>query len=300
MEQCLSCGKKLSKIGHHLCYSCLKNQINDYDYNLEIGKKYKKSELISDGGMAKVFKAVVISTGTTVVWKEAAASRFNPLPEVNARLLDESEILSSLNHPRIPKYIDSGEVKNQNGENVVVMIMEYIEGRSLKDDIDTFSKMGRTFTIQEASKIIQEICEALDYMSDMEMPIYHRDIKPSNIIIHNTKGPVLIDFGLGKMMSDKDRSMTRGMSEGWSPTERDNGISGPFTDVFSLGQILWNMLTGERPSILSKEEIREKLTEKGHEEWIAEVIFASVERYDKRIQSVFEFKNMLEEGNNQE
>jgi serine/threonine protein kinase len=133
-------------------------------------------------------------------------------------------------------------------------------------------------------------------MADLEVPVYHRDIKPANIIIEPGKGAIIIDFGLAKGVdAGSDVSLSQGMSEGWSPPERRDGISGGFTDVYSLGQTLWRMLTGERPfHALTLDEIMEKLVSKNHPEWVAEVILASVQRYDRRIQSVFEFRLMLE------
>ena len=72
-------------------------------------------------------------------------------------------------------------------------------------------------------------------------------------------------------------------------------MSGSFTDVFSLGQVLWHILSGERPfHALSLEEIEGKLAERGHDHWVAGVIFASAQRYDRRIQSVLEFRMLLE------
>jgi len=79
--------------------------------NSDIEIKYKKSELIGVGGMANVYNSNEVISGSRVVWKEAASSRINSLPEVNRRLLDESEILSNLDHPRIPKHIDSEKFK---------------------------------------------------------------------------------------------------------------------------------------------------------------------------------------------
>jgi len=270
----------------------------------EIENKYKKLELIDSGGMAEVFKCMTKPNNKIYVWKQAAPNRFDVLETVNQRLLDEIEILKSIDHPRVPKYIDHGEIINKDGESVVVMIMEFIEGRSLKDDIDTFLRNDKTYTIQQAIKIIQETCEPLEYMANLQYPVYHRDIKPANIIIEPTRGPVLIDFGLAiglakAVPAGQDRSLSQGGSEGWSPPERKDGISGPYTDVFSLGQTLWQMLTGERPfHALSKDEIKEKIIEKEHPEWIAEVIHASAERYGRRIQTVFEFRKRLENEDN--
>ena len=126
--------------------------------------------------------------------------------------------------------------------------------------------------------------------------MYHRDIKPANTLVDPSKGAILIDFGLAKgVAAGMDVSLSRGASEGWSPPERRDGISGGFTDVFSLGQVLWHMLTGERPfHALSEEEISEKLVEKGHPEWVAGLIHASAQRRDRRIQTVVEFRMRLE------
>ena len=98
---------------------------------LGIESKFRKAELIGEGGMANVFRAIEIKTGDIVVWKEAAASRFNPLPEVNRRLKEESKILKSLEHIRIPNQLDYGEIDKSNGESVGVLIMENISGSSL-------------------------------------------------------------------------------------------------------------------------------------------------------------------------
>jgi serine/threonine-protein kinase len=262
----------------------------------EIESKYRRSELIGEGGMSNVHRAISIGDGERVVWKEAAPSRFNPLADVNQRLLNESEILRSLSHPRIPEHLYSGEIVNDSGNDVVVMIMEFIEGRSLKDEIDTLEKFERTMGFREVIEIISRICEPLEYMADLEVSVYHRDIKPANVIISPDRGPILIDFGLSKgVATGTDMSLSRGLSEGWSPPERRDGISGGFTDVFSLGQMLWSMLTGERPfHALSKEEISEKIVERGHPEWISDLIHASSQRHDRRIQSVYEFRMELE------
>ena len=98
---------------------------------------------------------------------------------------------------------------------VGVMVMEHIEGNSLKSDIETLLKMRRGFDLGEAIEMVSQICEPLEYMMDLEVPVYHRDIKPGNIIVDPTKGPVLIDFGLAKgVASGSDVSLSQGLSEG--------------------------------------------------------------------------------------
>ena len=181
--------------------------------------------------------------------------------------------------------------------------MEFIEGPDLKSDLENLMNRNRKLNIQESIKTIKQLCEPLEYMANLQLPVYHRDIKPANIIIEPSRGPILIDFGLAKGVdAGNDMSLSRGLSEGWSPPERRDGISGSFTDVFSLGQTLWNMLTGERPfHALSLEEITQKIIDHNHPDWIAEVIYASAQSYDRRIQTVFEFRIRLEnEGNYQE
>ncbi len=80
--------------------------------------------------------------------------------------------------------------------------------------------------------------------SDGDGAYYHRDVNPKNIMMTGI-GAVLIDFGLAKKVrAGKDLSFSRGGSPGWSPIEREKGESGGFTDPFSLGQVLWHMLTG--------------------------------------------------------
>jgi serine/threonine-protein kinase len=257
---------------------------------------FRKGALISEGGMAMVYRATEISTGRACAWKEAASSRFNPLEEVNGRLRDEADALRSLNHPRIPKFVAQGPHTNPEGHEVEVLVMDYIDVPSLKQELESLFRRGVTEGLGAAQQTLSQVCEALEYMADQDPPMFHRDIKPANIMVDPSKGAILIDFGLAKGVSaGVDVSLSRGASEGWSPPERRDGISGGFTDVFSLGQVLWHMLTGERPfHALTEEEISEKLVEKGHPEWVAGLIFACAQRRDRRIGTSLEFRLRLE------
>jgi hypothetical protein len=257
---------------------------------------FEKGTLLSEGGMAMVFRSTQVANGRTCAWKEATPSRFNPLEEVNYRLKNEADALRSLDHPRVPALYAQGPYMNEHGQHVEILVMQYFAVPSLKEELEYLFRRGTTDSLESAKKVLSEVCEALEYMADQEPPIYHRDVKPDNILVDPEKGAVMIDFGLAKEISaGTDVSMSRGASEGWSPPERRDGISGGYTDVFSLGQVLWHMLTGERPfHALSRDEIEGRLVEKGHPEWVAGLIHSSAQRQDRRIQTVAEFKIRLE------
>ena len=154
---------------------------------------------------------------------------------------------------------------------------------------------GGNRDLARTTGIIGEVCEALEHMTGHDL--YHRDVKPSNIILHPERGAVLIDFGLAKeVVAGEDVSLSKGASEGWSPPERARGVSGPFTDVYSLGQVLWHMLTGEDPGIIREDDRRERLEAAGQPAWLAGLIIAATVPDDPRarIQTVLEFRILLQ------
>jgi WD40 repeat protein len=249
------------------------------------------------GGMAEVYEVTERATGRPAIWKQAAPDRRSPLLTVNKALKNESDILQSLSHPRIPEHIACGQVEDDERNQVNVLVMEKIEGKNLYDDVEVMTRRGRTEEFKDAKKIILEVCEALEYMADQDPPVYHRDIKPHNIIMHTKRGAVLIDFGLAKgVEAGAGYSHTGGAgTEGYKPNERDDSITGAFTDVYSLGQLLWVLLTGERPfKELTPGELQEKLEGKGNPGWLAGLLHESCARHDRRIQTVTEFRIRLE------
>ena len=261
----------------------------------ELENRYGREELIGRGGMADIYIARDKEDGRKVVWKQAAPNRFNPLREVNERLSEECSILGALSHPRIPGFIADGELRNDKGELVKVMIMEHIEGSSLSEEIGLLSARGNRLDYEDSMNIVIELCEALEYMSDQDPPVYHRDLKPANIVSNPDRGAVLIDFGLAKGVdAGQDISVSKGASEGWSPPERRDGVSGPFTDVFSIGQVTWHLLTGERPFHALGDEESEKLEASGSPDWISDLLRMSSLPHRDRIQTISEFRHILQ------
>ena len=254
--------------------------------------------LKEDGGMAEVYLAQDNETGDEVIWKQAAPDRKTTLATVNTAIENEAEMLLAMDHPRIPNHIDSGKIINDSEELVSVLVMQFIQGNSLNQELRAVSNAGLQMPFDRISTILLQICEALEYLGDLDPPVYHRDVKPHNVMMTPYGGAVLIDFGLAKGVdAGKGTSLSGGNhTPGWAPPERENGVTGPTTDVYSLGQLLWHMLTNQRPGVISEEARLEKMEELGHPEWLGELVnYATVPHSaDDRIQSVAEFKVRLE------
>jgi RNA polymerase subunit RPABC4/transcription elongation factor Spt4 len=272
-------------------------EIPEMTQDEELHSRFNRTGKAIQGGMADVYEATERATGKTAIWKQAAPDRLNPLSNVNKALKNESEILQSLSHPRIPKHIAFGQVEDDERHHVNVLVMEKIEGDDLASSMRMQKARGQTEEFSIAKKTILEVCEALEYMADQDPPVYHRDIKPHNVILNPSKGAVLIDFGLAKgVEAGAGYSHTGGAgTEGYKPPERDDGNTGAFTDVYSLSQFLWVLVTGERPfKMLTPEELREILAAKGNPTWLAELLHVSCARWDRRIQTATEFRLRLE------
>jgi len=261
-----------------------------------ISKRFSVRELLAEGGMAQVFLANDRATNQTVIWKQAHG-KHNPLKVSNKKLEEEAELMQIIRHQRIPAYIAHGEIEDSKNKKITVLVQEYIEGGDLKNTVEQVKKVGMNMPLGKCREYLTHICEPLEQMASMPSPVYHRDLKPHNIIIHPTRGPVIIDFGLAKMVATgQDLSVTRGGSGTWTPPERDSGVTGPFTDVWSLGKILFFILTNESPpAILDQGEMVATFSKLGHPEWLAGLIsWACWPQYQKRIQSVQQFRILLE------
>jgi hypothetical protein len=261
---------------------------------LSLQQRFAVAEMLAEGGMAEVYKATEKSTGEVVVWKQAHG-KHNPLSVSNMKLEEEAELMQIIPHPRIPKYITHGKITDNSGKGKVVMVQEFIEGGDLKNTVDQIMKVGASISIDKIIEYLLAICEPLEHMANMAEPIYHRDLKPHNVIIHPSRGPVLIDFGLAKMVATgEDISVTRGGSGTWTPPERDAGISGPFTDVWSLGKIMFYLCTNQKPAVILAEVDMQAVYAIGHPQWVGELILKAVNpRYQERVESVAWFKYLL-------
>jgi len=256
---------------------------------------WQRGEMIAEGGMGQVFYSSSVD-GQHGVWKQAYGKHL-PMHNARYRLREEAAFLSENPHPRIPILLATGEWKDSNpivGETDV-LIMEYIEGGNLQSDVEVLSKAQTSFSTLKIIETISKVIEPLEILLGLAAPIYHRDLKPQNIILHPTRGPILIDWGLAKMVeSGEDLSVTRGGSGVWTAPERSSGISGSFTDVHSLGKIMYYLATNERPSAIMTQAEMLKIVQKGHPEWLGTLInWASYPQHQQRIQTVKHLRILL-------
>lgn len=197
-------------------------------------------EEIGRGGMGAVFKARQKSLDRIVAIKSLLAHHFTHTP-ILQRFLGEARAAAGLSHPNIVKIYQVGECPAGH-----YFVMEYIEGRSLKDIIQE-----RTAPISWTVALMSLVAEAIHHAH--KQGIIHRDLKPSNIMIDSFRRPVVMDFGLAKWV-DKPSTITQlgvivGTPAYMSPEQAGEEIHEvrPASDIYSLGAILYTLLTGRPP-----------------------------------------------------
>jgi serine/threonine protein kinase len=209
----------------------LKKQIHNYKITRKIGS----------GGMATVYEAVHVKLDSKVAIKV-----LNPVLAANdgirKRFEQEAKIMASLNHEGITKVIDFDEDKNS-----LAIVMEYLNGQTLDEYINQKGALNE----DEAKSLFKTILEAFSYAHSKG--IVHRDVKPSNIFI-TTEGKVkIMDFGIAKIIEDGANVLTQtgtqmGTPVYMSPEQvNDSKNIDHRTDIYSLGVMLWYMLSGKPP-----------------------------------------------------
>jgi serine/threonine protein kinase len=197
-------------------------------------------EEVGRGGMGLVYKARQKSLDRIVAIKTLLAHHFTQ-PAILQRFLGEARAAAGLTHPNIVKIYQVGECPAGH-----YFVMEYIEGQSLKDVLQE-----RTAPIPWTAALMSVVAEAIHHAHTQG--IVHRDLKPSNIMIDKYRRPVVMDFGLAKFV-DRPSSITQlgvivGTPTYMSPEQAGEEIHevGPASDIYSLGAILYTLLTGRPP-----------------------------------------------------
>ena len=198
---------------------------------------YKILEKLGEGGMGEVFLAEDTKLDRKVALK-FLPEEYTKDQQAKERFEREAKAAAALNHPNIVTIYDINEHEDQ-----TYIAMEYVDGQTLKEQIT-----NRKLPITEIMDIFTQICQGLSKAH--ETGIIHRDIKPQNIIIDKESRVKILDFGLAKLkgVSQLTReSSTLGTVAYMSP-EQAMGIEVDHrTDIWSLGVVLYEMLSGELP-----------------------------------------------------
>ena len=200
-------------------------------------KGYSIRHAIGEGGMATAYLAIQESLGRPVVLKVLHTTRSANPREVE-RFKKEGRIIASLNHPNIITVFDI-----DTAGDAVYLAMEYVEGGDLR------KRMSRVVTPYEALDILIKVGGALS--AAHKKGIIHRDVKPANILFRKDGTPLLSDFGIAKQTAgDNDLTQTGiflGSPNYMAPEQAETGSIDGRADLYSLGVIFYEMLTGTKP-----------------------------------------------------
>ncbi len=202
----------------------------------QIGQ-YKIVELIAQGGMATVYKAYQESFGRYVAVK-VLPRQLSEDPTFLKRFQNEARVIARLEHRSILPVYDYGE-----HDGMPYIVMRLVETGTLRKKL-----FYEQIDLQTAARIIEQVAEALDYAH--AHGVIHRDLKPSNILLDERNNAYLTDFGIAKMLGSTSQvtgSGVVGTPSYMSPEQCQGKTVTPASDIYALGAILYEVVTGKAP-----------------------------------------------------
>jgi tRNA A-37 threonylcarbamoyl transferase component Bud32 len=204
-----------------------------------IADRYELEEVVGHGGMSTVYKAHDSLLERNVALK-VLHQQYNEDEDFVERFKREARSVAQLQHPNIVTVIDRGE---EHGRQYIVF--EFIDGENLKELVVRKGRLG----LRDALEIAHEIARGLAFAHDHGL--VHRDVKPQNVLLNGDGGAKVTDFGIARSL-DVDHGVTQtgtilGTSNYIAPEQASGKPVDAHTDVYSLGIVLYEMLTGELP-----------------------------------------------------
>jgi serine/threonine-protein kinase len=211
-----------------------------------LSDRYELGEILGFGGMSEVHLARDVRLHRDVAVKVLRADLARD-PSFYLRFRREAQNAAALNHPAIVAVYDTGEAETPSGP-LPYIVMEYVDGITLRDIVHTDGPMPP----QRAIEVIADACQALNFSH--QHGIIHRDVKPANIMISKTGAVKVMDFGIARAIADSGNSVTQtaaviGTAQYLSPEQARGDAVDARSDVYSLGCVLYEILTGEPPFV---------------------------------------------------
>ncbi|MAT96127.1 MAG: hypothetical protein CL608_03205 [Anaerolineaceae bacterium] len=208
-----------------------------------IGGRYTIDSLLGRGGMSSVYKAIDPNLQRTVAVK-IIHPHLSEHPEFVKRFEQEAAAVARLRHPNIMLVHDF----NHDG-SIYYIVFEYIAGNPLDKRLKDLKEAGLRLPLEEAIQIMVPLCEAVAYAHERKM--VHRDLKPSNVIINLLGQPILLDFGIAKIVGGGQVHTATGATIGTAAYMAPEQVVGDEVDhradIYSLGVMLYEMACGRPP-----------------------------------------------------
>lgn len=243
VSQCPRCKTRLrGKIARCPFDGEVLNTLEDPLLGRTIAGRYIIEERLGTGGMGSVYRGrhQVIDRNVALKFLHA---RFSHDPKQRKRFLGEARAANQINHEHVIDVTDFGETQ----DGLVYLVMEYLQGRPLSSEIE-----GRPMAPHRALRITQQLAMGLGRAHELD--VVHRDVKPANVyLLSGRREPdfvKLLDFGIAHFERDlriTDRGAIVGTPEYMSPEQLHNGEVGPSSDLYAVGCLCYEMLTGSPP-----------------------------------------------------
>jgi len=214
--------------------------------------RYQVKRIIGQGGMGSIYLADdLVLKGRQCALKEVSHDRSlgtKLLREARDQFLREATTLARMDHPNLPKVSDFFSIDNRD-----YLVMDFVPGKDLRTLIIEAREADQFLPENDVLDWANQLADALEYLHGQNPPIVHRDIKPSNLKLTPTGILKLVDFGLVKVLSNGEVTITVIQGQGtalYTPLEQYGGDSGHTdvrSDIFSFGATLYHLLTNRPP-----------------------------------------------------
>jgi beta-lactam-binding protein with PASTA domain/predicted Ser/Thr protein kinase len=212
-----------------------------------LGGRYQVGELLGYGGMAEVHRGRDLRLGRDVAIKMLRTDLARDAT-FQERFRREAQNAAALNHPAIVAVYDTGEEVSSTGEKVPFIVMEFVNGRTLKEVLAAEQRIQP----RRALEIIADICAALEFSH--RHGIIHRDIKPGNVMLTQNGQVKVMDFGIARALASGATTMTQtsaviGTAQYLSPEQARGEAVDARSDVYAAGCVLFELLVGHPPFV---------------------------------------------------